>query len=794
MLESVTDERGKITGYEFDPQYRLKKITDPLNHTKQFGYDDMSNMTSYTDGLGNVTNYVYDDFNRLKEITHPAATTGGTRLAEKFEYDKLGRRTKYTDTANRDTLYGYNDPTRTNVVTNAELEVTTVKYNQRFQTTEVKDAINQAYTFNYDPLGRLLSQTRAGGTMSFEYDNVGNRKKRTDYMGRVTNYTYDNLNRLTKIEYDLGTGNDTDKTQSTYAYDDISRLTSAVNNAGTVTFTYDNRDRVLSTTDVFGKVIAYEYELTSTVNQKRIKLDGTSYAAYNYDDAGRLANIINSSDSTTTTFGYDNADKLTSRIFPNGVTTNYEYYNNGLLKRLKDSTTSATLFDRQYTYNTANQISQLAELTQTRNFSYDNVDRLTGATNGTATESYAYDDVGNRSSSHLSASYGYQFGKFNQVASTATATFQFDANGNTIQKSEGKDLLRYVWDYENRLTEASTRKSKVRYKYDALGRRVERNLNSGQDRTKYTLDGLDVLVDNDDGTLTKYLNGPGIDNKLRGQTGSTVRYFLADHLGSTNGLTDATGNVTSSASYDSFGNKIGNLATRYQFTGREHDNFSGQYFYRARFYDAALGRFTSEDPIGLGGGDINLYGYVRNQPLWFRDSLGLQPGGDVLSQPSTWQAIGAAAAATGAWVPPVAIAGVGAAAIYGSAQVGQALADHPSNPFVNGPLNPYPYIDRFLTPPAIPFPGARPIPLPPITISPTSEPYCRPMPRSTPFLPLPPMPPNPPPDEDGGDTCMRLLYFCLENPRPSGKNDCGACYRECKANAGAWPFYKCPIF
>ena len=623
LLESVTDERGKVTGYEFDPQYRLKKITDPLGHFKEFGYDLMSNMTSYTDGLGNVTNYEYNDFDRLKKIVHPAAVSGGTRLEEEFEYDKTGRIRKYFDTADRLTEYTYNDTTRTNTVKNAENEITTIKYNQRFQTFEVKDAINQTYTFSYDPLGRLLSQTRAGGTMSFEYDNVGNRKKRTDYAGRVTNYFYDNLNRLTKIEYEPGgTGNDVDKPQSTYAYDYISRLTSAVNDVGTVAFTYDNRNRVLSTTDVFGKVIAYEYERTPTVNQKRIKLDGTNYAAYNYDDAGRLANIVNSSDSTTTTFGYDNADRLTSRVFPNGVTTTYEYYNNGLLKRLKDSTTSATLFDRQYTYNSANQIGQIAELTQTRNFTYDNVDRLTGMTNGTTTESYAYDDVGNRTSSHLSATYGYQSGEFNQLSSNASATMRYDANGNTIQKSEGSKFWRYTWDYENRLTEASTRKEKVRYRYDALGRRVERNLNSGKDRTKYTLDGLDVLVDNDDGTLTKYLNGPGIDNKLRAETGSAVNYFLADHLGSTNGLADASGNVTSTASYDSFGNKTGNLATRYQFTGREYDNFSGQYFYRARFYDSGLGRFTSEDPIGFAGGDINLYGYVWNNPLHFTDPSG----------------------------------------------------------------------------------------------------------------------------------------------------------------------------
>ena len=130
-LESVTDERGKITTYEFDPQYRLKKVTDPLGHVKEMGYDLMSNVTSYTDPLGKVTDYRYDDFNRLKEIEHPAGTSGGTRLKEKFEYDKTGRIKKYSDSADRHTEYAYNDGTRTNTVTNPKMEVTTLKYNQR---------------------------------------------------------------------------------------------------------------------------------------------------------------------------------------------------------------------------------------------------------------------------------------------------------------------------------------------------------------------------------------------------------------------------------------------------------------------------------------------------------------------------------------------------------------------------------------------------------------------------------------------------------------------------------------
>ncbi len=309
---------------------------------------------------------------------------------------------------------------------------------------------------------------------------------------------------------------------------------------------------------------------------------------------------------------------------PNGITSTFDYDNMSRLKRLKHQSSTATLFDNQYTYNTASQISQITDLTNTRVFGYDLVDRLTSVhTNGTQTESYTFDDVGNRTASHLSGSYGYQSGKFNQLASTATASYQFDANGNTIQKSEGKDFWRYTWDYENRLVEASTRKEKARYKYDALGRRVERNLRHSKERTRFTHDGLDVVMDDDADTgITKYQNGLGIDDKLKLSNGGTASYFLGDHLGSTLGLANSSASVTSSNSYDSFGNSTGNLVSRYQFTGREFDNFSGLQFSRARFYDPKLGRFISEDPIGFRGGDVNLYGYVRNQPAMFRDPTG----------------------------------------------------------------------------------------------------------------------------------------------------------------------------
>jgi len=403
---------------------------------------------------------------------------------------------------------------------------------------------------------------------------------------------------------------------------------------GTVAFGYDNRNRTTSTTDVFGHTINYEYERTSTVNQKRLKFDGAMHAAYNFDDAGRLSNIVNSSDSTTTTFGYDNEDKVTSRAYPNGVTTSYQYFDNDLLKRITDANSSTTLFDRQYLYDSARQISQIVEPSRSRTFGHDNVDRLTSVTDAThGNESYMFDDVGNRLSSHRASSYGYQTGQFNRLISattpTQTITYSHDANGNTTTKSEGSNFWRYTWDYENRLGEASTRKEKVRYKFDALGRRVPRYTVGGKENTKFIHDGHDVLVDDNAGTLTKYLNGEGIDNKLRQTTSTSINYFLADHLGSTNGLADPSGALTASTAYDSFGNATNAaFASRYQFTGREYDSTTGLHHYRARFYDANVGRFTSEDPIGFGGGDVNLYGYVWNSPTAFTDPMGLDGWGN----------------------------------------------------------------------------------------------------------------------------------------------------------------------
>jgi RHS repeat-associated protein len=430
------------------------------------------------------------------------------------------------------------------------------------------------------------------------------------------------LNNTTTFTYDtrgqLLTAKDARNNTSGFTWDTSGRLTEvkdAANNA--TTYAYNARGRVLTNTNAHG------YDANS--NRTQLALGQTTNATYQYDVLNRLTQITDGANANVG-YAYDATDKLTSRTLPNGVTTAYQHDGLDRLTRLTDVTSAATVADAQYQYNTLNQITQILEPTQTRNFSYDTADRLTAVQNPAQTiESYTYDAVGNRTASHQSSTYSYQ--PFNKVVAIGSNSYSYDANGNLTQKIDSSGTWAYSWDYENRLKQVTRPDSTtVSYTYDALGRRIQRSKSAGGS-TNFIYDGSDVIRDiNSDGSTVEYLNGSGIDNKLRQTSSAGTVYFTQDHLGSTRALTDGSGNVVESINYDSFGNGASSL-TRYGYTGREWDADSNLYYYRNRWYDPQAGRFISEDPIGLEGG-INLYAYVDNDPVRFSDPLGKQKRSD----------------------------------------------------------------------------------------------------------------------------------------------------------------------
>jgi RHS repeat-associated protein len=87
--------------------------------------------------------------------------------------------------------------------------------------------------------------------------------------------------------------------------------------------------------------------------------------------------------------------------------------------------------------------------------------------------------------------------------------------------------------------------------------------------------------------------------------------------------------VLDEITYDSFGNVLNetnsSAGDRFKFTARELDAALSLYYYRARWYDLQIGRFLREDPLSFTAGDTNLYRYVFNSPVNFRDPSGELP-------------------------------------------------------------------------------------------------------------------------------------------------------------------------
>ena len=114
--------------------------------------------------------------------------------------------------------------------------------------------------------------------------------------------------------------------------------------------------------------------------------------------------------------------------------------------------------------------------------------------------------------------------------------------------------------------------------------------------------------------------------RITAATGAAA-WYLTDRLGSVRAITDATGAVQDQITYDGFGNVISetnpSFGDRYKFTAREFDSVTGLQYNRARYYDPAIGRWTSQDPLGFDGGDRNLYRYVFNNPTNRTDPAGL---------------------------------------------------------------------------------------------------------------------------------------------------------------------------
>ena len=207
----------------------------------------------------------------------------------------------------------------------------------------------------------------------------------------------------------------------------------------------------------------------------------------------------------------------------------------------------------------------------------------------------------------------------NQQTAFGGTTQTFDLNGNLT--SDG--TLTYTWDARNRLAGLSGGAT-ASFQYDPLGRRTSKTINGTQ--TGFLYDWLNPVQELNGSTPTaNLLTGLGIDEYLTRTDSTATRAYLADALGGISALTDNSGTVQVSYTYEPFGatSTTGSPGSNsLDYTSRESDG-TGLKYYRARYYHPLLQRFVSADPIGFHGGDVNLYAYVRNSPVLRVDPTGL---------------------------------------------------------------------------------------------------------------------------------------------------------------------------
>jgi RHS repeat-associated protein len=425
-------------------------------------------------------------------------------------------------------------------------------------------------TTRTDPLGR---------TESYTYDGNGNLLTVTDRTGQVTTRAYDALNRLSQVL-------DDDNATTTYTYDAANRLTQVVDSvAGTITLAWDALDRLMAETTTHG-TLSYTYDPSG--RRTGMSAPGQAAISYTYDAADRLTAITQG--AATVAFAYDAAHRRTSLTRPNGLVTHY---------------------------------------------AYDDADRLTGLTYALGTTTLGTLTYGHDASSHrralggtwartgLPAPVTATYNAANHQVSFGGQPLTYDLNGHLT----GDGTTTYTWNARHQLT-ALAGPVPASFLYDPLGRRARKTVDGTT--TDFVYDGLNPVAELVGSTTAHLLTGLALDAYFTRTTGTQVQTLLADALGSTIALADDTGAVTTEYTYEPFGGiSVTGAASSndLQYTGREHDG-TGLYYYRARYYHPQFQRFISEDPIGFGGGDVNLYAYVGNSPIDLYDPLGLDAWSD----------------------------------------------------------------------------------------------------------------------------------------------------------------------
>jgi len=363
----------------------------------------------------------------------------------------------------------------------------------------------------------------------------------------------------------------------------------------------NNLNRVKSYTDVNGQTIGYRYyesgDLAKIIYPGGTE-SGVGHVEYTYWKTGRLKEVIDKLDSTTsprvTTHYWNNDGRLDRIVRPNGTERKIKYDLAGRPQIVEETTAAGQLISLyKNQYYPSDDIQSVYQLPQSQ--TWEAKPALVNAM------TYNID---------------------NQLATFEGETVTHDADGNmTLGPLPDGSLGAYAFDIRNRLQSVGG----ISYGYDPEDERV--SLTDGTDTTTYVNEnnlGLTkVLQRTRNGETTRYVWGVGLLYEVDDSAEAT--YYHYDNYGSTTALTDETEAVTDRWEYSPFGHvtyREGDHDTPFLFTGffGNQTDSNGLIHMRARFYNPLIRRFVNADPAQQGW---NWYAYAAGNPLGFVDPTGL---------------------------------------------------------------------------------------------------------------------------------------------------------------------------
>lgn len=495
----TTDRNGNNTTSEYDVRQRLVKTTDALNGMQTFSYDDSDNRIAMTDKNVHATTLEYDVQNRIVKTTDAEGFITGR------SYDPFGNVLSQSDANGHSSTMEYDALYRLIKTTDAETNVTLLAYDMvgvagciectgptkgSSQVTQQTDAEGKVTYLKYDGLDRQVIQIRKEGDIADlidasdavtrnGYDAVGNRLTLTEPNSNTMSWDYDDINRMVKqtnaagdislTSYD-GVSNVISSTApngnvTSHTYDVLDRLTQVDDSIGLVaTFTYDPVGNRLSEKDGNGNGVINTYDAIYRVTKVIDALGEMS--AFTYDPVGNLLTTTDR-EANVTTYLYDDINRRTLSTNAIGAVTAFDYDGVGNLSKITDAQGNET----QYLYDDINRLSKETYADAgTRSFTYDGVSNLLTRTDQQLqTTAYEYNDF------HFLTKRDYPIGPDDSFAYDLSqlmlsACREGPVDAIPLDSCAGW-LVTFAYDGANRVTQTTQNAEVINYVYDIPGRK-----------------------------------------------------------------------------------------------------------------------------------------------------------------------------------------------------------------------------------------------------------------------------------------------------------------------------------